>query len=589
MTQSSGFGLHYRPSNDDDFNNRYLTFIMADNTNEELERFRNQWREEVTARSKISTSAIGPAKEGSALKSAGAAKPFAPPRPSHISRDEEAEYHDDSEDDLSFPQGALGRSNAGYEGGEYSIEDKEDGYRIKSGMKQKQKEPMSALEHYEKAVERENDGSLGDSLSLYRKAYRLDAAVDKVYKNKHFPPSSSSSKPEGVNPSNAAVTIPNPAHHSLHGPPDEKPLLTIAQLLASFANLSIPSNESPSPPSLFSTIPSEILNEILLHLAILDPASFARLSLVCKKLAYLVASEDRIWRRVCEGTEHGFGSQHYEFAYNLDGTPLSPAEDEERILGDLSSLAITPSNPLPKTNRPAPILLPNQSYQSTFRIRPRIRFNGLYISTVNYVRPGSSSTNQITWNTPVHIVTYYRYLRFFRDGTVLSLTTTAEPLDVVPYLNKEAVCTNYAPGSQLPAAVAKNALTGRWKLSGGPGAAGRSAAVGDENVMGYDGKSGFKGMQDLQEKGTSRETEAEGLLTVETQAQDPKYQFTMLLALRSIGASMREEREGVPKRTRNNKLVWRGLWSYNKLTDDWAPFGLKHDSAFKWSRVRSYV
>ena len=36
-----------------------------------------------------------------------------------------------------------------------------------------QKEPRSALEHFEKAVEKEAEGSLGDSLDLYRKAYRV--------------------------------------------------------------------------------------------------------------------------------------------------------------------------------------------------------------------------------------------------------------------------------------------------------------------------------------------------------------------------------------------------------------------------------
>ena len=561
---------------------------MADDTNEELERFRKQWQEEVTAKAKSSTIAVGSANVVTTTKSTGAVKPFAPLKPSQILREEEAEYHDDSEDDLSFSQGPSGSNGAGYEGGEYTgIENKEDGYRIGSGSKQKQKEPRSALEHYERAVERENEGILGDSLNLYRKAYRLDAAVDKTYKNKHFPPSSSSSKPEGTNPSNAAVTVPNPAHHSLHGTPDDKIPLTTAQLLASFAILPIPSHEPPSPPSILSTIPSEILHEILLHLAILDPASFARLSLVCKKLAYLVSTEDRIWRRICEGPEFGFGSQHYDFTCNLDGSPLTPSEEDNHTIDEFSSLTIAPSNPVSTPSLTLP--LHNHTYQSTFRIRPRIRFNGLYISTVNYVRPGSSSTNQITWNTPVHIVTYYRYLRFFRDGTVLSLTTTAEPLDVVPYMNKEAAQANYAQGSQLPAAVTKTALAGRWKLSGGTRAVRADTPELAKHVKG-DVKGDVKAGQEqgLADAGREEEEE-EGLLTVETQGHDPKYQFTWLLALRSIGVGRREEREGEQKRTRNNKLVWRGLWSYNKLTDDWAPFGLKHDSAFKWSRVRSYV
>lgn len=34
-------------------------------------------------------------------------------------------------------------------------------------------EPMTALEYYERAVEKEVQGSLGDSLTLYRKAFRV--------------------------------------------------------------------------------------------------------------------------------------------------------------------------------------------------------------------------------------------------------------------------------------------------------------------------------------------------------------------------------------------------------------------------------
>lgn len=34
-------------------------------------------------------------------------------------------------------------------------------------------EPVTALDHYERAVEKESQGSLGDSLMLYRKAFRV--------------------------------------------------------------------------------------------------------------------------------------------------------------------------------------------------------------------------------------------------------------------------------------------------------------------------------------------------------------------------------------------------------------------------------
>lgn len=63
--------------------------------------------------------------------------------------------------------------------------------------------------------------------------------------------------------------------------------------------------------------------------------------------------------------------------------------------------------------------------------RPRIRYDGVYISTCHYIRPGTSDT---TWNQPIHFVTYYRYLRFFPDGTILKHVTTDEPLHVVKSL-----------------------------------------------------------------------------------------------------------------------------------------------------------
>ena len=48
-------------------------------------------------------------------------------------------------------------------------------------------------------------------------------------------------------------------------------------------------------------------------------------------------------------------------------------------------------------------------------------------------RPGTSETG---WNQPVHLVTYYRYLRFFPDGTIVKHLTTNEPTHVVRNLDR---------------------------------------------------------------------------------------------------------------------------------------------------------
>jgi F-box protein 9 len=372
----------------------------------------------------------------------------------------------------------------------------------------------------------------------------MDHRVDQKYKNKHFPPSFFRSKLTNPNPSNAAVTVPNPAHHSLDGPPQ-----TIKQLIAGFVGLSIepapPAIEgTPAPPCPLAELPEEILVHIFQDLAILDMASFVRLAQVCKKMAYLVASEEQIWKRICLGSEVGFGAMHYEWQREVLGGPLRKHiveldEGFDDIEAPLSKEAITEA-------------LFHGGYSSSwhmmFRLRPRIRFNGCYISTVNYIRPGQASASQVTWSSPVHIVTYYRYLRFFRDGTVISLLTTTEPADVVHYLTKELQETHRdGAAPHLPSIIMQNALRGRWRLS--------TAA---DNLD-----------ADLKD--------AEGDVFVETEGASPKYMYRMKLSLRSAG-----------KGARNNKLVWQGFWNYNLLTDDSGEFTLRNDKAFFWSRVKSY-
>ncbi|MCJ1473335.1 hypothetical protein MMC13_001986 [Lambiella insularis] len=534
---------------------------MTEDTHVELERFRKQWREEVVARTKAGTSSqqIGAKPEARRRSSVQAIRPR--PAPS-IGHDTKQTVDEDSH---------VSQYPTAY----HDLEDKDERRRLEEDTvgihpsHDRIHEPQSALEHYEKAVEKETQGSLGDSLTHYRKAYRLDDRVDQIYKNKYFPPSALPSKPSNLNPSNAAVTVPNPAHHSLHGHP-----ANISQLIASFASDTIlgapsPTEASPPPPCPLASVPFEVLIEILYRTAVLDIAAYTRLALVCKRLAYLVSTEDRIWKRVCTGPEFGFSAMHYEFSCEVDGTsfaPSSPIPNEASTL--LSLLSLNPPSP--------PISLPlppaNPTYKHLFQHQPRLRFNGCYISTVNYVRPGASSPSQVSWNTPVHIVTYYRYLRFFRDGTCISLLTTAEPADVVHHLLKEHLHHNHSGG--LPSSIMRHALRGRWRLSACPFAPSPEIPLSTSSAF----------QQTPQSKATQPRTDKSsdppGNLYLETEGPDAKYTYSMHLALRSASA-----RAGA---TRNNKLVWRGFWSYNRLTDDWAEFGLRNDKAFFWSRVRSW-
>jgi len=126
-------------------------------TEAELESFRRKWQEEVSARArqslKGSSSSTVPA-----TTSPERPRRALPPKTTEKRidpRDEEIEpraYHDlpDKEAELR-----LNAADHGYTRGT-SIQ-----------------EPRSALEHYERAVEKEAAGSLGDSLKLYRKAFRV--------------------------------------------------------------------------------------------------------------------------------------------------------------------------------------------------------------------------------------------------------------------------------------------------------------------------------------------------------------------------------------------------------------------------------
>ncbi|KAH8844330.1 hypothetical protein MCOR27_003014 [Pyricularia oryzae] len=439
----------------------------------------------------------------------------------------------------------------------------------------KPEKTRSAVELYEDAVEQETRGNLGESLKLYRTAFRLDPKVEQQYKSKHFAAAWAPQK----KPSSAA------AGSSAAGEKQQQPDRTattstststtaatkpqsLNDLINSFAGLAIepaapPIEGMPPPPCPIAALPDEVLLHILQDVTVDDVGDFVRLSQVCKRLAFLVATEGRIWRRVCLGTEFGFLGMHRRFQTSLTWEP------EKFVLEELGMLRLdgqSETTPLEQEQGEPAIswaLLSSKyggSWQTMFRSRPRIRFNGCYISTVNYIRAGQASANQVTWNSPVHICTYFRYLRFFRDGTCISLLTTAEPAEVVQHLTKESLQLHRQGASgHLPSIVMQNALKGRWRLG---------SAVSQL----FDDASKAEGEGKQEEP-----PETEEDLFIETEGIG-KYMYRLDLALKTAG-----------KLAKNNKLAWKGHYSYNRLTDDLAEFPLKNDRPFIFSRVKRFA
>lgn len=394
---------------------------------------------------------------------------------------------------------------------------------------------------------------------------QLDHGVDKRYREKHFPKShpwhpKGPKPPPAPEPSSTAPAQPAPQPAVEEA---DKPL-SINELLLSFSTLTIeptpaPVEGMPAPPSPISNLPDEILSQILREVAVLNVADFARMSLVCKRLAWLVSSEQSVWRRVCLGEEVGFKAMWHHWGTEIQWKALPEweftADGEVVSLKDLHARHRAESEIITRSLVPSK---PYSTWKAMFRHRPRIRFNGCYISTVNYIRTGQASTNQSTWGgSPVHIVTYYRYLRFFRDGKVISLLSTHEPGEVVHHLTQDELqlqkgTKEKGHATYLPGPVMQNALRGRWRLS--------SALDASSNLT-------EKQIEDV-----------EGDLYIETEGVGyPKYTYRMDMSLRSAG-----------KGARNNKLIWKGFWSHNSLTDDWGAFELKNDKPFFFSRVKSY-
>lgn len=137
---------------------------QTNQTEEELERFRREWREEVTKRAKPQASGATPRASQSSARAPGSSyhphferKAPVPTVPS-VAADKHA--HLDGADDVE---------SKAY----HDLEEKQYGHTLSGSAPTQPKEPVSALDHYEKAVERESQGNLGDSVGLYRKAFKV--------------------------------------------------------------------------------------------------------------------------------------------------------------------------------------------------------------------------------------------------------------------------------------------------------------------------------------------------------------------------------------------------------------------------------
>lgn len=139
-------------------------------SNEELESFRRQWLEEVSARTKPQQTA----REKQQQQKHHRPKPEqaessreAPPQPRFVQDGVEADVRTSAAAPPNFDE--LARNVRSMSISSHPEDSMQAGPYV---------EPKSALDHFEQAARKEAQGNLGDSVDLYRKAYKVGFGVD---------------------------------------------------------------------------------------------------------------------------------------------------------------------------------------------------------------------------------------------------------------------------------------------------------------------------------------------------------------------------------------------------------------------------
>ncbi|XP_043722948.1 F-box protein 7 isoform X1 [Telopea speciosissima] len=143
-------------------------------------------------------------------------------------------------------------------------------------------------------------------------------------------------------------------------------------------------------------LPDELLFEVF---ARMSPYSMGRAACVCRKWRYTIRNPV-FWRNACLK------------AWQLSGPVESYKILQSRYEG---------------------------SWRKMWILRPRIRTDGLYVSRNTYIRAGIAE-----WKVtnPVHVVCYFRYIRFFHSGRFLYKNSSQKVREVVKCMNFRASKTD---------------------------------------------------------------------------------------------------------------------------------------------------
>lgn len=384
-----------------------------------------------------------------------------------------------------------------------------------------------ALELFELASEKERVGKLNDAADYYWKAFKLDDKVDLKYRQKYFENLDKSDKKliESKQINTIKDAINNNNSDKKKGS-KRKPLelnkTQLINLLDSYSTCELkPLDEEQ--PLLINSLPYEILLKIMETLLIEDTPSWINFSLVCKKLAYIGFRDKNIWSNLCKLI---YNRQSY-----IDN-------DEEKFK----------------------VLIKQQWGIDNYKMlneRPFIKFRGVYISKVSYMKEGARSENSNSWNLPYRIITYYRYYRFYADGTCLKIITILEPSKVIKRLYKGY---NTQSDEELIKMNETAISTGSNEISQEPTPV--SAFINRNWLTMYSGTYKISLQGDV-------ETDCNGPVQ--------KYRFIDKFKITNTG-----------KYHRHNKLEWVDLGFYDTINRTHSSLNRDNEKDFVFSRVNSY-
>ncbi|XP_056616468.1 F-box only protein 9 isoform X1 [Triplophysa dalaica] len=243
--------------------------------------------------------------------------------------------------------------------------------------KQELAKEKKARELFLKAVEEEQNGAVYEAIKYYKSAMLLVPDIEFKINYSRTP------DPDRVGGSYLE-------NNENDGEIDDLLAYFQQQLTLGDATMKLCEPESDTSQVHISALPFEVLMYIFRWVVScdLDLRALEQLSLVCRGF-YICARDPEIWRSACL-----------------------------RVWG-----------------RSCTKMLPFLSWREMFLERPRVRFDGVYISKTSYIRQGEESLDGFyrAW----HQVEYYRYLRFFPDGQVIMLNTPEDPLATVPRLRSK--------------------------------------------------------------------------------------------------------------------------------------------------------